>query len=527
MELLAALLFLFFAARPRAFSAAPTRVGPLRVAPAEPSSEIIDVGGAPEPEAVVIDVVDTAEAEAAVVDEEAAVIDVPPVDPPIGDSREESGAGRGGARWRVVAAWARWERSGLIAHLDDPDLLRDAVASAAPATETILANEAFALEARLEVAEALLQIGADAETCVAAFEAFAESIDTPLSTAISRLRKRLAAPVAVAAEDVDLKTAALATRERATDAWLAIDAYASDVRRQAAMEATDARALLAELATTVVALRRLEPARRKAVALQAVHVHLPLGELLRNLRPGPRFDDAPLRALLEEVEDRSYSTLFPETYAHVRAAALKARRAVGPSPELFAAEARCKIAARVAACPNATRAFFPSRASALVASATALALPLEVELERRLLVEARVKSPASALRKMLSSGNTKAVRDNLGLRVVVLGETPEEDASHASLYAVRDALECLGGEVDGRFKDYVANPKSSGYRSLHCTLLRREDGVLCEVQIRSRDMHWQATFGSAAHARYAMERRDPAIAEFAPKALPAPSSAEE
>ena len=64
------------------------------------------------------------------------------------------------------------------------------------------------------------------------------------------------------------------------DAWLAIDACAVDVRRKAAVETTDARALVAELATTAVALRRLDPLRRKRVALQAVHVHLPLGELL-------------------------------------------------------------------------------------------------------------------------------------------------------------------------------------------------------------------------------------------------------
>ena len=78
----------------------------------------------------------------------------------------------------------------------------------------------------------------------------------------------------VAAES-DLKQ-----QNNAVDAWLAIDACAVDVRRKAAVETTDARALVAELATTAVALRRLDPLRRKRVALQAVHVHLPLGELL-------------------------------------------------------------------------------------------------------------------------------------------------------------------------------------------------------------------------------------------------------
>ena len=57
-------------------------------------------------------------------------------------------------------------------------------------------------------------------------------------------------------------------QNNAVDAWLAIDACAVDVRRKAAVETTDARALVAELATTAVALRRLDPLRRKRVALQ-------------------------------------------------------------------------------------------------------------------------------------------------------------------------------------------------------------------------------------------------------------------
>ena len=97
-------------------------------------------------------------------------------------------------------------------------------------------------------------------------------------------------------------------------------------------------------------------------------------------------------------------------------------------------------------------------------------LPPAVRVERRLVVEARVKTAASALRKMLGSANTKAVRDVLGLRVVVLGARADEDAHHSSLYAVRDALHCLGNELKHRSKDYVQAPKPSGYRSLHSTL---------------------------------------------------------
>ena len=228
---------------------------------------------------------------------------------------------------------------------------------------------------------------------------------------------------------------------------------------------------------------------------------------------------------MQEIEERSYKTLFPSSYEHARRLERKARAAVGPAgPPAFAAAARAVLAETLAASDAARRAFFPEEATAFARARAddraALALPVATLIERRLLVEVRVKTAGSALRKMLASGNTKAVRDVLGLRVVVLGETPDRDAPPESLYAVRDALNALGNELEGRFKDYVASPKPSGYRSLHATLLRPGDGLLVEVQIRSREMHWHATFGDASHAAYSVDRRDPALRGAGAKLLP-------
>ena len=445
------------------------------------------------------------------------VIDVEPEEPR--EPVEEAGAGRGGARWRVVAAWARWERGGLLSHLEEDDLntLRDALAAAAPAAELVQTSAADALEARLEIVEVVLCVGGDATTCVAAFASAAGSSDeTTLTQEVSSLRRTLAAPVAAESD--------VRQQNNAVDAWLAIDACAVDVRRKAAVETTDARALVAELATTAVALRRLDPLRRKRVALQAVHVHLPLGELLgdtqaKSLSPPQQ---VAFRALLDDIEDRSYATLFPESYAHAKRNVAKAAAAVGPAgPEAFAASCRASLSETIASCDVLLSQFFPEDATALTLSETALVLPPAVRVERRLVVEARVKTAASALRKMLGSANTKAVRDVLGLRVVVLGARADEDAHHSSLYAVRDALHCLGNELKHRYKDYVRAPKPSGYRSLHSTLLRPLDGLLVEVQVRSRDMHWHATFGDAAHAKYKVDRRDPLLRGAAQKLLPA------
>jgi GTP pyrophosphokinase len=73
--------------------------------------------------------------------------------------------------------------------------------------------------------------------------------------------------------------------------------------------------------------------------------------------------------------------------------------------------------------------------------------------------------------------------------------------------SVPDCYHALGVIHDGytpvqeRIKDYIAQPKSNGYQSLHTTVFG-PGRQLYEIQIRTKDMHRTADFGIAAHWLY-------------------------
>ena len=83
--------------------------------------------------------------------------------------------------------------------------------------------------------------------------------------------------------------------------------------------------------------------------------------------------------------------------------------------------------------------------------------------------------------------------DIYGFRVIT---TNEPDC-----YGVLGAIHQRWRAVPGRFKDYISQPKSNGYRSIHTTVSGR-DGKRVEVQIRTRQMHDVAESGVAAHWSY-------------------------
>ncbi|MEL6409824.1 MAG: bifunctional (p)ppGpp synthetase/guanosine-3',5'-bis(diphosphate) 3'-pyrophosphohydrolase [Pseudomonadota bacterium] len=106
----------------------------------------------------------------------------------------------------------------------------------------------------------------------------------------------------------------------------------------------------------------------------------------------------------------------------------------------------------------------------------------------------RAKKPYSIWRKMQEKEMAfSRLSDIYGFRLIT--ETEEE------CYRVLGVIHRRWRSVPGRFKDYISQPKSNGYRSLHTTVSGR-DGKLVEVQMRTRQMHEVAETGVAAHWSY-------------------------
>ena len=229
------------------------------------------------------------------------------------------------------------------------------------------------------------------------------------------------------------------------------EAQAENFRKMLLAMARDVRVILIKLADRLHNMRTLDAvdqAKQERIARETLEIYSPIANRLG------------LNAVYYEFEDLGFRYLHPNRFA-VLEKAVKAAR--GNRREVVG-----KILDNI-----------KSRLGEFGLDAS---------------VTGREKHLSSVYKKMQEKSiSFSEVLDIYGFRIIVK-DLP-------SCYVALGALHTLYKPFPGKFKDYVAIPKTNGYQSLHTTLFGPY-GTPIELQIRTADMHKIAEAGVASHWLY-------------------------
>ena len=226
---------------------------------------------------------------------------------------------------------------------------------------------------------------------------------------------------------------------------------AENVRKMMVAMAGDIRVLLIKLADRLHNMRTLAPLpadKQRRVATETLEIYAPLAHRLG------------VQQVRWEMEDLAFKTLHPGPYREIVSLVDKRRDERQKLIDQVLGQAGAKLR----------------------------------EVGLRAEVVGRPKHLYSIYEKMILRGKEfNEIYDLIGIRVLT--------DSMRDCYAALGAIHSLWKPVPGRFKDYVAMPKSNMYQALHTTVVG-PGGRPIEVQIRTHEMHRTAEFGIAAHWRY-------------------------
>jgi GTP diphosphokinase / guanosine-3',5'-bis(diphosphate) 3'-diphosphatase len=292
----------------------------------------------------------------------------------------------------------------------------------------------------LEVAAILADLELDAETIAAAL--LHDTVEDTNLTA-DEVKKEFGPEVARLVDGVT-KLGRISIR---TDQ----QQQAENIRKMMVAMAEDLRVVLIKLADRLHNMRTLEPlaeAKRRKISRETLDIYAPLAHRLG------------IGQIKWELEDLAFRNMEPEAYEDVVRRINRKR----DEREALVSDLR-EILAR--------------------------------ELEKvgiQAEITGRPKHMYSVWQKMTrESKDFSEIYDLSAIRVHI--------DSVRDCYGVLGVVHSLWKPMPGRFKDYVAMPKSNGYQSLHTTVITHT-GEPIEIQIRTHEMHRVAEFGVAAHWTY-------------------------